>query len=888
MMIESVISRSLRLMFAGSLALGMHAAYAQETTDGAMQRVEVTGSSIKRLASETALPITSIKADDFAKQGLTTAQEVLSTISMNQSSQSSSQSVGSGTGGQSVADLRGIGGDKTLVLLNGRRIASHPFNGSSVDLNIIPISALERVEVLRDGASAIYGTDAIGGVINFITKRSVKGGSVTVEHYEPQKSGGGDESRLNLSGGYGDLNKDGFNIFGVVDVHRQSALNASDRAFSANGYVPNKGVNNLSSTTPIANFTTVNSDPTKVFSGNPAFAGGCVGENLRPNPSGRPTCAFDAAPYIQDIPKTNQESFLGKASFKINQDHLATLEYLHARSTNESRITPPTLTRIGLIMDKNSPYYPGGSTGVPAVPGLAGENLDLSWRPMDMGQRIGFDTSTSDRLVLASEGVLGAWDYNVGLSYSVSKATSAFVNGYLGDQRMIDGVASGVLNPFGQQSAAGLEYMKNSLLQGEYLSAKMTSTAVDAKISREIYNLPAGAVGFAVGSEFRNEKAEYDINTALASQASSSGYAEAKDQSGSRNISAIFTELSIPVVKNLELSLAARYDHYNDVGGSFNPKVGVRWQPTNQVLFRSSYNTGFRAPTLYDLHGPMSKTFTAGKYSDPRLCPGGVAIPGANENSACSTQQYIRTGGNPEIKPEKSKTFSAGIVIEPTKSLTVSLDYFQIKLRDKIGTVAEQTLFGNYDKYKDSFVYSADGNSLDYVVATLDNLGEMHTSGVDLGLNWRLPRSQYGNFTFAFDGTWVQKYEYQNERGGEYVQNVGVYGDNGPVFRWRHNASLNWNLGQWNATLSNKYMSGYHDMNDVDDEFKQKVKAYSIWSLSGMYSGIKNTELTVGVKNLLNEDPPFTNQYSTFQSGYDPRFADPLGRTFYVRATYKF
>jgi iron complex outermembrane receptor protein len=220
----------------------------------------------------------------------------------------------------------------------------------------------------------------------------------------------------------------------------------------------------------------------------------------------------------------------------------------------------------------------------------------------------------------------------------------------------------------------------------------------------------------------------------------------------------------------------------------------------------------------------MSKTFTAGKYSDPRLCPGGVAIPGANENSACSTQQYIRTGGNPEIKPEKSKTFSAGIVIEPTKSLTVSLDYFQIKLRDKIGTVAEQTLFGNYDKYKDSFVYSADGNSLDYVVATLDNLGEMHTSGVDLGLNWRLPRSQYGNFTFAFDGTWVQKYEYQNERGGEYVQNVGVYGDNGPVFRWRHNASLNWNLGQWNATLSNKYMSGYHDMNDVDDEFKQRSR----------------------------------------------------------------
>ncbi|WP_300759001.1 TonB-dependent receptor [Janthinobacterium sp.] len=884
MMIENVISRSLRLMFAGSLVLGMQTVYAQETSDNAMQRVEVTGSSIKRLASETALPITSIKADDFVKQGLTTAQEVLSTISMNQSSQSSSQSVGSGTGGQSVADLRGIGSDKTLVLLNGRRIASHPFNGSSVDLNIIPISALERVEVLRDGASAIYGTDAIGGVINFITKRSVKGGSVSVEHYQPQKAGGGDESRLNLSGGYGDLNQDGFNVFGVVDVHRQSALSAADRAFSSSGYIPGKGVDNLSGTTFPANFY----DTGNGLVGNPAFASGCVGPNLYKNTAGKNTCAMDVTPFIDAIPKTQQESFLGKASFKLNQDHLATIEYLHSRSTNQAHISPPPMSNIGLLMPSSSPYYPGGSGGVPAVPGLSGQDLDISWRPVASGQRSGYDTSTSDRLVLALEGVLGAWDYNAGLSYSVSKATSAFTGGYLNDQRIIDGIANGILNPFGAQSAAGEAYLQDSVLKGEYLSAKMTSTALDAKISRELFNLPAGDVGFAVGTEFRNEKAEYNVNRELASQASSSGYADALSQSGSRNISALFSELSIPVVKDVELSLAARYDHYNDVGGSFNPKVGLRWQPTNQVLLRSSYNTGFRAPTLYDLHGPQTKTFTANKYNDPRLCPNGVAIPGANDNVACRAQQYIRSGGNPEVKPEKSKTFSAGIVLEPTKSLTMSLDYFNIKLRDKIGTVAEQTLFDNYAKYKDSFVYSADGTRLEYVLATLDNLGEMHTAGLDLGLNWKLPRSQYGNFTFNFDGTWVQKYEYQNERDGEYVQNVGVYGDNAPVFRWRHNASLQWNLNKWSATLSNKYMSGYRDQNYVDPEFEQSVKAYSVWSLSGAYSGFKNTEVTVGVKNLLNQDPPFSNQIGTFQTGYDPRFTDPLGRTFYVRATYKF
>lgn len=151
-----------------------------------------------------------------------------------------------------------------------------------------------------------------------------------------------------------------------------------------------------------------------------------------------------------------------------------------------------------------------------------------------------------------------------------------------------------------------------------------------------------------------------------------------------------------------------------------------------------------------------------------------MAAPGANSNVACSAQQYIRSGGNPDIGPEKSKTFSAGIVIEPTKSLTVSLDYFQIKLRDKIGTVAEQTLFDNYDKYQNNFIYSNGGTKLEYVLATLDNLGEMHTSGIDLGLNWKLPRSQYGNFTFNFDGTWVQKYEYQNERGGYSAGGAGL------------------------------------------------------------------------------------------------------------------
>ncbi|WP_229256856.1 TonB-dependent receptor [Duganella lactea] len=878
MMIERAMSRSLRALFAGGLAVGMHAASAQ-TDDAPIQRVEVTGSSIKRLASETALPITSIKAADFEKQGLTTAAEVMNTLSMNQSVTGSSQSVGSGTGGIATADLRGLGSNKTLVLLNGRRLANHPFNGSSVDLNIIPLSALERVEVLRDGASAIYGTDAIGGVINFITKRSVTGVTVSAERFQPQASGAGAESRLNLSGGYGDLDKDGWNVFGVIDLHQQTALDAAARDFSSTSVRPDRGVNGSSGTSQPANFYSANG-----VTGNPYYSGGCVGKGLIQSSTG--TCRTDTSTYIQAIPKTKQESFLGKATFKLNQDDIATIEYLHSRSTNSSAIAPSPLT--GITMTSASPYYPGGSAGVPAVAGLNGEDLTLNWRTVAAGKREGYDTSISDRLVVASEGLVAGWDYNVGLTYAVNQASSAFAGGYTNDSLMKAGVLNGILNPFGEQSAAGAAYIDAAQLRGEYLAAKMTSVGIDGKVSRELFQLPAGAVGFAVGSEFRHDKATYSVNRELASQASSSGYADAQDQAGQRNIAALYSELSVPLAKPLELSIAARYDHYNDVGGSFNPKVGLRWEASKQVLFRTSYNTGFRAPTLYDLHGPATSTFTSNAYNDPVLCPGGTVAAGANPNVACNQQQTIRSGGNANLKPEKSKTFALGVVFEPLNAVSVSFDYFNIKIKDSIGTVAESTIFDNYEKYKDYFVYSADGKTLQYVNAVLDNLGEVKTSGIDTSLRWKLPRTAAGDFVFQFDGTWVHSYQYQNETGGEFVENVGVYGDNAPVFRWKHNASISWKRGPWSATFANKYLSGYEDQNNVAAQYEHRVKAYSTYSLSTSYSGIRNTDLTVGIKNLLDTAPPYTNQGTTFQSGYDPRFTDPLGRTFYVKATYKF
>ncbi|MDB5918745.1 MAG: TonB-dependent receptor [Massilia sp.] len=890
---ETILSRSMRRLFAGGAAVGLTIlalpAHSQDDQSQPMQRVEVTGSSIRRLASETSLPITTLRASDFAKQGLTTAQDVLNTIPMNQSSQGSSQSVGAGTGGRAVADLRGLGGDKTLVLLNGRRLANHPFFADTVDLNIIPVAALERVEVLRDGASAIYGTDAIGGVINFITKKSVKGAAVTFEAYEPLRTGGGAEQRLNISGGWGDLNTDGYSMFGVVDWHQQTALTALDRVYSRTGIRPEFGVDQTSGTPFPANFFAPNPiDPNSAgITGNPYFASGCRPPLSVPSASS-PTCRYDFSRDVDLLPKTNQLSVLARFNRKFNADHTGAIEYMHSRSTNVSRVAPPPMANIGITMFSTSPFYPGGPAGVPAFPGLTGEPLSISWRPQETGRREQFDASMSDRLLASLEGNLNGWDYSGGISHSVGRANSAFTGGYVIDQRIIDGVGNGILNPFGPQTPAGLAYLNNSLLIGRFLNARINSSAIDFHASRELMTLPAGPLSFALGAEWRHDKATYTVNRDLAGQASSSGYAGALDQSGSRNIAAVFTEVNVPIIKDLELNAAGRYDRYSDVGGRFNPKVSLRYQPTRQLLLRSSYNRGFRAPTLFDLYGPQTVTFSSDQYDDPRLCPGGVPAPGADPSISCGQQQFIQQGGNPNLTPEKSRTYSIGAVFEPIPSFTASVDYWDIKLKDQINALPEQTIFGNIPKYQNLFNYNAAGTRLNFVTDVTSNLGEVKTRGLDLSFLWRLPKNPWGNFTVNIDGTYVNRYDYQNERGGPFIQNAGRYADATPVFRWRHNLLLSWAQGDWTVNLANRYNSHYIDQNAVDPEFARSVKHWSMWTLSGTYTGNRNVDFTAGVKNLFDQDPPYSNQITNFQQGYDPRYTDPLGATVFMRVTYKF
>jgi iron complex outermembrane receptor protein len=882
---ETVLSQSLRVMFACGMA-GLLANQVQaQQADTPIQKIEVTGSSIKRLAAETAAPLTIIKAEEFIKQGLTTAQEVLNKLPSNQSNLGSGNAVGGNksglpTGGQAAADLRGLGANKTLVLLNGRRIANHPYDGSSVDLNVIPIAALDRVEVLRDGASSLYGTDAIGGVINFITKKSVTGATITVEGISPDKSGG-KERRLNLVGGFGDLAKDGYNIFGVVDYHDQAVISSQDRDFSKTGVLPDRGLNLTSGTTFPGNYF----DPTTGKAGNPGFATGCFQPFSVPRASNG-TCRQDFTRQIDDLPPTRQSTFFGKGTFKLNADHTATVEVLHTDNFTQSRTAPPP--QVGLTLPNTSKYYPGNSGGIPAQTGLSGNPLSVNYRPLEAGPRQINSNSMSDRLLVALEGNLSGWDYKTGINYATSKSAENFVGGYVNDATFAAGVANGIINPFGFQDAAGLAYLKSTALRGQVQDGKTTTTSWDFKASHDLFAMAGGSAAIALGTEFRHEKAVFNVNQAIASQSSSSGLSGSLPTQGSRNIKAVFAEMAFPFTKQLEATLAARYDDYSDAGTTFNPKAGVRFQPSKQVLFRAQASKGFRAPSLFEKNGPASKNDTNDSYSDPILCPGGVLAnnPIANPLRDCDLQQFKLQSGNKNLSPEKSVTYGFGVVLEPTPQVTLSLDYWNIELKDKIDYLPEQTIYGNFAKYRDRFLRNPDGTPF-AISDPLENLGKTKSDGVDVSFTFRMPKTDIGKFVFTLDGTYLNKYDYQTERDGAFVSNVGRYVDNNPTFRWQHNAAVNWSQGVWGATLSNTYKSGYVDQNQFNGK-DQDVSSYSLWNLSGSYTGFKHITLTLGVKNLFDKDPPFTNQGTVFQKGYDPRFSDPVGRAYYLRASYAF
>ena len=896
---------------------------AQEAVPPAMQRVEVTGSSIKRVAKEGALPVQVITFDQIEKQGITTTEQLVRTLSANgtgaDNMTSGNNVFGADadrvSGGASFASLRGLGPSSTLVLLNGRRIATHGASGKSVDLNSIPLGAISRVEILKDGASAIYGTDAIGGVINFILKTNYSGVEASVSTNDTQ-AGGGATRRASILAGTGSLESDRYNIMASLTVDKAERLNGSDRSF-VNGFQPGRGLSPDTTGTPYANQLSgagtalgasfqLPGDPNKYLQANPlSFQGKCdtvagmsqyqtelwkdVTSPLRTKYS----CAYDyGADYVLQFP-VERANLLSRGTFQLAPDHRMFVEVLGSRTKATAILTPMQVQAT--VANKNlypvgGAYYQDLSAYIPSFD--KSKPISYKWRANDVGNRTQENTTDNARVLVGFEGNFGKWDYKAGISRAESSTKTKLTDGYSYTDKLYAALATGIINPWvgaGQsQTEAAKQLIESTKFRGDFQHGKTTLTQIDGSVSGELFQLPAGALAMAAGFDLRREGYNFAQDVDATQILLSPGNAALKD--ASRTVKAVYAELLVPVTKDLEMQLAIRRDDYSLVGATTNPKVAFRYQPTDFLLFRGSASKGFLAPSFQQLYsGSLSQELPNGVV-DQEGC---AKHPGVPEYCAIDRLDY-KTGGNTNLKPETSKQGSVGFVIEPFKGYSASFDYWAINTKDRILNRTPQIVLANYQALNQYIHRNPDG-TIEYVQAGWINAAGSRVRGLDVGLRGE-GKIQDAKWTATLDGTYMDSFKFAEYQGQEYQELVGKFYTRDLYLRWKHNASFGVSRGDWSGLLIQSFSSGYKDQlpnggkGTPPPGFKPDVSSYTTYNLSGTYTGFKNTTITVGIQNLFDRDPPFTahNVDEVVGAGWDPRVADPRGRSLSFQLKYKF
>jgi iron complex outermembrane recepter protein len=927
------------------------------------QRITITGSSIKRIAVEGALPIQVITGEQLERQGITNAEQVIMELSTNGNGldnlASNADVVGGaqrGNNGATSANLRGQGSNATLILLNGRRVAAHGLNGGVVDLNQIPMSAIERIEILKDGASAIYGTDAIGGVINFILRTNFTGGLVRATA-DITEAGGGEIFSGGVVGGIGDLDRDGFNILATLGVRENKALRADQRDF-VNTFQPNRGLSVDTRGTPFATLFPLAGTLIPTLASAPLIPGTTIrasgGLNILDLP-GQPGCGSiaDQAPYdelLWNVPTaalscawdTGRAAVLQQPVTSTNLvlrgtfmagEHQLAAEVTASQTDSAKRfshlqLTPNTTTqqlRYPRNASSQESYDRVFNALLTAFPGeiteaQRGQPMAYRWRCIECGPREIDTEAKTRRLALSAEGPLfGGWDYRAGILQATSEAKSTLGGGYYfrgttatgasdGGPGIIPALNSGRINiflfPGETQSADGLAALEEASARGTVLyGGKFTMRQIDVSASGSVARLPAGMMMAAVGVDLRTEKYEFngDEREAAAQRIIiAAPFDQANVLSGAkRDVNAVYGELLLPLAQGLEATLAVRQDKYDGFGSTTNPKVSGLWRPNDNLLFRGSYSTGFRVPTFNQLfNGAAESLYTGTALVDPETCPSGRPSlqPGCEFIDRAAN---IINGGKPDLGPEEAKMASVGFIWEPTTNFSIGLDWWSIKREGTIQILSLVQLIDNYALFPERFIRDGTGRLI-AVDQRWINAGETETEGLEVNLRGGF-NAMGARWGAALDGTYLLKKRSRVVPSADFgPSEIGQFSFAGDLgLRWKHSASLNVRRGDWSATVSQLYRSGYNDQvlpgvaagRVSPPDWNPKVSSYTTYNLGVTWTGMPNLTLTGVVKNLLDKDPPFAINYSSnFGSGssWEPRVADPRGRAYVLTAQYRF
>jgi iron complex outermembrane receptor protein len=850
-------------------------AFAQSKTGEDIQKlqaIEVTGSRIKKAEVEGQTPVITITSKDIQQTGLASIGDIIQQLSVSGSALNTKFNSagnfgfapdGSGVGsGSTTISLRNLNAKRTLILVDGLRwINESSASGVSaaVDLNTIPAAVVERIEILTDGASSLYGSDAIAGVINIITKKEQDGAAAHV-YYGDYSVGDGKTWSGDISfGGHGDR----YTFFVDVSHYKQNRISSAD--WSQSFYpVPGTGLANASSATPFTRILfdvpgggdVVRSDGTVICSDGfcSITANGAVPPGtVQDFPDGyhhfTRADRFNFAPYNLLLTPSERTGFFAQTDYKVTDDIHWYMKGLYntRKSVNQAAPEPIFLGQAfcflidrcyNVSVDVTNPYNPFGFTLDANSP-----DFGLGRRPIEGGPRIFSQTVDTRYFATGLVGSFGAWDRNFNWDVNVVRADNNATQDVTGTyniahiQKGLGPLSDCLADPacvpldfFGGPGTLTPD-MLNYILYHEHDTSHQSLGVVTANISGGLFELPAGSLDFATGYEHRNLNGNYQPDAIVV--AGESNGVPSKPTAGGYNIDEFYVELNVPIVaetafaKHFDLSLASRYSDYSTFGSTTNSKIGFRWQVFDDLTFRGTYAQGFRAPSIGELFGTFSR-FDATLIDPCNNATGQLAIncmtlgvPNPATFQQSNPQISVLTGGNQNLQPEKSRNTTLGGIYSPSwaentawsQKVDFELTYYKIKVTNAIQAKDAQTLLNRCAETLDpAFCSLQQRNAAGFVTFlndTLGNLGRVDTSGYDFGINWVGPDLSWGRPGASWQNTYVAKYSaISTETGLPEPQRVGIEVNDSGIVRLRSTLRLSWLWNNFDFGYAFRYLSG--------------------------------------------------------------------------------
>ncbi|MCH8501471.1 MAG: TonB-dependent receptor [Aliidiomarina sp.] len=904
------LAKSIRLalMFGATATAmtGIASAQDQEQEEEAAERVEriqVTGSRIQRTDMEGALPVTVIDRQSIELSGEISAADLIRNTTFNSAGSFRPQS-GSSAQGVSQVNMRGLGASRTLVLVDGRRLTMSPSTGSSQDLNSIPMGAIERIEILSDGASAVYGSDAIGGVINVITRRDFNGAELTLGRGEVSvPSDGGD--RENGSAVFG-ASSDTTSVIGGVSWNKREII-------FENAYPwvqPGSSIygNNWRPASEA------------VFREVP---GGCAEDNFfNITVSGLERCQFNFNATNANEASTANEALFVKVQHDINNDWRLYSNANIARTSSFGRYAPAPDSNIfysGLATPAdsyNNPtnpnawmYDPRNPNSVAFDPSV-GDPQDVFFyhRFAAMGNRDSEVDNENVDFLVGAEGRVGGFDLDFGVR-RVRNKTSDIGNGYLAASTAwsnvnnfnpgycADGSFDAASCRFGYDIQNPSNNPQGILSAGVVTISRISTFDIDeiyASAGFEITEIGGGMMQGFVGIERRDER--YQDKYDSQSEAGLVGGSAGNSAGGGRDVTAAYFEILAPLTYDLEMSVAGRFDDYSDYGSDFSPKVSLRWQPMDNLLIRGSYGLGFRAPTLDVL--TQLTSFSADSVRDARTCE----ILSGDPNLACQVNAYYIA--NPDLSSESSTQYSLGVAYQPTEWLNFTVDYYNIEIDDRIRSYSSQNLIDAEmagDPIPDGLGVTRDSNgAITRIDAGFGNAGTLETSGFDINVRTEFDFGDMGALTSNLNLSHI--IDYKTDGGRNEVKDRGL-----PQQRITLQNQYTWGdfTAAWNINVIGTQYTFVEARND-EGVFPNCSGAgagvttarcgnWGTWTTHDLqlsYNTPWNGRVTVGAQNIFEKLPKIDvidgSEYGFGGRGYNFNLYNAFGRITYVRYTQRF